>query len=195
MVSRRPGDAHVYHELAVVARSAGRADEAQRAERAALTIDPEFAAAHNGLGLLLADAGDHAAARQSFEEASRRDPSNGSYLANVGNARRALGDFEGARQSYQTALDRDQTLSDAANGLGVILVQQKRAGEAIPWLERAIASDPTFAEAQLNLAIALHENGQRDRAVAQYRIVEHLPSANARDRSAARALRQQLEGR
>lgn len=195
MVSRRPGDAPVYHELAVVARSAGRADEAQRAERAALTIDPEFAAAHNGLGLLLADAGDHAAARQSFEEASRRDPSNGSYLANVGNARRALGDFEGARQSYQTALDRDQTLSDAANGLGVILVQQKRAGEAIPWLERAIASDPTFAEAQLNLAIALHENGQRDRAVAQYRLVEHLPSANARARSAARALRQQLEGR
>jgi arylsulfatase A-like enzyme/Tfp pilus assembly protein PilF len=195
MVGRRANDAVLYHELAVVARSAGRSDEAQRAERAALAIEPGFAAAHNGLGLLLADVGDHAGARQAFEEASRLDWSNGSYLANVGNARRALGDLEAARQAYQTALERDDSLTDAANGLGVILVQQHRASEAVPWFERAIARDPTFAEAQLNLAIALHESGDRDRALSQYRVVEKMPSASARERAVARALRQQVGGR
>jgi tetratricopeptide (TPR) repeat protein len=195
MVGRHAGDAVLYHELAVVARAAGRSDEAQRAERAAIAIEPGFAAAHNGLGLVLADRGDHAGARREFEEASRVDSSNGSYLSNVGNARRALGDLDGARQAYQAALERDDSLSDAANGLGVILVQQRRASEAVSWLERAIATDPAFVEAHLNLAIALHEIGQRDRAVAQYRVVEKMPAASARDRAAARALRQQLEGR
>ncbi len=193
LVGRRANDAALYHELAVVARSAGLSDEAQRAERAALTIEPGFAAAQNGLGLLLADAGDHAGARQAFEEAARLDLSNGSYLANLGNARRALGDLEGARQAYQTALDRDDSLTDPANGLGVILVQQGRASEAVPWFQRVITRDPTFVEAQLNLGIALHEIGQRERALSQYQVVEKMPSASARERAAARALRQQLE--
>ena len=179
----------------MVARAVGHAGEAQRAERAALALDQSLPTAHNGLGLILADAGDYRNAAAAFDEAIKRDPSNGAYLANLGNARRALGDLDGARQAYQLAVERDGSLADAANGLGVILVQEKRPAEAVAWFERAIANDPRFIEAQLNLAIALHESGQRDRALAQYRRVERLAPSGARERAAARALRQQLEGR
>ena len=161
-VARWPGDAMLYHELAVAARDAGDATEARRAEQAALALSPELPSARNGLGLLAADAGNHAEAAISFERASLADPTNASYLANLGNARRALGQLEGAAAAYRQALDRDATFADAANGLGVVLVQQKRAAEAVPFFERAVARDPAFAEAQLNLGIALQESGQRD---------------------------------
>ena len=195
LVRRWPDQAGLYHELAVVARAVGHAGEAQRAERAALALDPSLPTAHNGLGLILADARDYRNAAAAFAEAVKRDSSNGAYLANLGNARRALGDLAGAREAYQLAVERDGSLADAANGLGVILVQEKRPAEAVAWFERAIANDASFIEAHLNLAIALHESGQRDRALAQYRQVERLAPSGARERVAARALRQQLEGR
>lgn len=194
-VSRWPGDASLYHDLAVAARTAGDAVEARRAEQAALAVAPNLASAHNGLGLLEGDAGRHAEAGRAFERAVELDPTNASYVVNLGNARRALGQLDAAATAYRQALERDPTLADAANGLGVVLVQQKRAAEAVAYLEQAVSRAPAFAEAQLNLGIALQENGQRDRALAQYRVVERIAPPHSRERDAARVLRQQLERR
>src|SRR5207342_1436893 len=113
---------------------------------------------------------------KAFEEAIRLDPTNAVYHANLGNARRALGDLAAASAAYRKALDLSPRLADAANGLGVVLVQQKQASEAIRWLEQA-AKDPAFTEAQLNLGIALQELGNIDRARTQYRMV--LAARNA----------------
>ena len=186
-VTQWPGDWSLYHELAVTARDLGETAEARRAEDAALALRPGEPAALNGRGLLLADAGRHDQAARAFEQAAQHDPTNGVYLANLGNARRALGDLEGAAAAYRTALERAPNLGDALNGLGVVLVQQRRAADAVPWLERA-AQDPGFAEAQLNLGIALQEAGDLPRAVAQYRKVLSMPGPHAREREAARAL-------
>jgi len=193
-VQRWPGDWSLYHELAVVARDLGLAEEALRAEDAALALDPDEPSALNGRGLLLADAGRHEEAARAFEHATREDPTNGVYFANLGNARRALGDLDGATVAYQQAIDRAPDLGDATNGLGVVLVQQQRAADAVPWLERA-AQDPAFVEAQLNLGIALQESGNLPRAVSQYRKVLATPGPHERERDAARTLLGQLEKR
>ncbi len=186
-VEQWPGDWSLYHELAVIARDLGEAEEARRAEDAALALRPDEPSALNGRGLLLTDAGRHDDAARAFEQATRQDPTNGVYFANLGNARRARGDLDGAAAAYQTALEHAPDLGDAANGLGVILVQQQRAADAVPWLERA-AQDPAFVEAQLNLGIALQESGNLPRAVAQYRKVLATTGPHAREREAARAL-------
>ncbi len=193
-VKQWPGDWSLYHELAVVARDLGEADEARRAEDAALALRPDEPSALNGRGLLLADAGRHDDAARAFDHAARQDPTNGVYFANLGNSRRALGDLDGAAVAYQTALDRAPDLGDALNGLGVVLVQQRRAADAVPWLERA-AQDPGFVEAQLNLGIALQESGNVPRAVTQYRKVLSTPGPFAREREAARTLLGNLERR
>ncbi len=193
-VNQWPADATLYHELAVVARELGLADEARRAEEAALALNLADPSAHNGKGLLLADAGEAADAAKAFEEAIRLDPTNAVYHANLGNARRALGDLAAASAAYRKALDLSPRLADAANGLGVVLVQQKQASEAIRWLEQA-AKDPAFTEAQLNLGIALQELGNIDRARTQYRMVLAARNAAAKDRDAARTLLAQLEKR
>lgn len=191
-VAAWPADASLYHELAVAARDAGQRDEALRAEQASLTLDAAQPVAQNGLGLLLADAGRHADAARAFDAATKLDPTSASYLANLGNARRAIDDVTGAEVAYREALERDANLADAANGLGVTLVQQHRAAEAIPWLEQAVALEPGFVEARLNLGIALQESGDRPRAAEQYRAVLAAKGPYAKEREAARALLTQV---
>ena len=195
---RWPADATLIHDLAVTAREAAATaagplaaslrDEAVRADRAAVAIDPQSATALNGLGLLAIDAGRPAEAAQSFERAAAIDSNNASYWANLGNARRAGGDRAGAEQAYRRALDVDPRYGDAANGLGVLLVEAQRPGEAVSWFERAIASAPDLVEAQLNLGIALQQSGERARAADAYRKVLAQAPRDARERDAAAKL-------
>ncbi|MEO7134045.1 MAG: tetratricopeptide repeat protein, partial [Vicinamibacterales bacterium] len=105
----------------------------------------------------------------------------------------ALDDLEGAAAAYRRALER-ASLPDAANGLGVVLVQQRQYASAVPWLEQA-ARDPQFIEAQLNLGIALQEAGDATRARQQYVKVIAAGSKHARERDAARTLLAQLGSR
>ena len=174
-------DAMLLHDLAVAARDAANAtsgprakalrDEALRADQAALTLEPNSALALNGVGLLAID-GDRAAdAVKSFERATALDSNNASYWANLGNARRATGDRVAAEQAYRRALDVDPRTADAANGLGVLLVEANRPADAAPWFERAVAAAPDLVEARLNLGIALQQSGQTGRAADAYRAV------------------------
>ena len=188
LVQRWGTDPVLFHDMAVAAREAGDAAEARRAEDASLTLAPEQAAPHNGLGLLHADAGRHDEARGAFAEAVRLDPTNVSYRVNLGNACRALGDPDGAERAYRTALEVDPRAIDALNGLGAVLVQRGRPAEAVPWFERALAIDASFVAGRLNLGIALQESGETARAAEQYREVLRAPSRFARERQAAAAL-------
>jgi arylsulfatase A-like enzyme/Tfp pilus assembly protein PilF len=195
---RWPADATLLHDLAVTARAAaGTArgasaqalrDEAARADQAALVVEPNSAAAHNGLGLQAIESGQAAEAAREFERATAIDSNNASYWANLGNARRAGGDRAGAEQAYRRALDSDARAADAANGLGVLLVEANRPAEAAPWFERAIAAAPDFVEARLNLGIALQQSGQPARAAENYRAVIAAGGNHPREKDAARKL-------
>ena len=198
-VKRWPADAMLLHDLAVTARDAANKaggsnagprakalhDEAMRADRAALTLEPNSAAALNGLGLLAIDADRAGDAVKAFERAAAIDSNNASYWANLGNARRATGDRPGAEQAYRRALEADGRTADAANGLGVLLVEANRPAEAAPWFERALAAAPDLVEARLNLGIALQQSGQEARAAVAYRQVLAAPARYRRERDAA----------
>jgi choline-sulfatase len=185
---RWPTDATLLHDLAVAARDAGRLDEAQKADQAAIALAPDNPLAHNGAGLLAIDHHRPADAAREFERAAELDPTNATYWANLGNAKRALGDAAGAEQAYRRALDADPRAGDAANGLGVLLVEAHRPADAVALFERAVAAAPDFVEAQLNLGIALEQSGQRDRAANVYREVLKAPATFAREREAAAKL-------
>jgi tetratricopeptide (TPR) repeat protein len=191
-VARWTDDAMLFHELAVAARRARRTGEALKAEQAALALEPSLPSAHNGVGLLMTDAGRHAEAAAAFERATRFDPTNAEYWINLGNARRAVGTLTEAADAYTRASEIQPSSADAANGLGVLLVQQQRAAEAIPLFERAVAAAPDFNEARLNLAIACQESGQRDRAIALYRELLARATPGSPERRAAADLLRSL---
>jgi arylsulfatase A-like enzyme/Tfp pilus assembly protein PilF len=194
LVARSPNDATMYHDLAVAAGAAGMPAEAARAERAALALQPANAEASNGLGLLLVESGKPADAIDAFERAVQDDPSNAVYWVNLGNARRDAGDATRAEQAYRTAMEHDARSPDAANGLGVLLVQQHRAPESIRWFEQALAASPRFVEARLNLGIAYQESGNRDKAIEQYRRVIAEAASGSREYTAATRLLAALGG-
>jgi choline-sulfatase len=184
--ARWPGDASLFHDLAVAAREAGDLDEAMRAEQAALALDGNSAMAQNGIGLLHADAGRASEAAAAFQRAVDHDPTNASYWTNLGNARRALNDAVAAEAAYRRALTLDDTFADALNGLGTLMVQSGRAGDAVPIFTRALSSDPDLHEARLNLGIAYQQSGQAQKAAEVYReVLKKTPPRFARERAAA----------
>jgi cytochrome c-type biogenesis protein CcmH/NrfG len=141
----------------------------------------------------MTDEGQHHRASQAFERAVAADPTNAEYWVNLGNARRAAGETSGAEEAYQKASELDPRSADAANGVGVVLVQQRRPGDAIPWFERALRLSPDFVEARLNLGIAYQESGERDRARAAYQAVLAQAARSAPERRAAADLLRSLE--
>jgi choline-sulfatase len=185
LVARWPGNADMYHDLAVAAGAAGMPAEAARAEQAALALQPSNAAASNGLGLMLIEQGNHAGAIEAFERAVRDDPGNATFWTNLGNARRDAADPVRAAEAYRRALEADPRSADAANGMGVLLVQSKRAPEAIRWFEQALAGTPAFIEARLNLGIAYQESGNREKAMETYRRVLAEAPPGSREHRAA----------
>jgi choline-sulfatase len=186
--SRWPTDATLLHDLAVAAREAGRLDEAIQADQAALALEPGSPTARNGLGLLAIDQGRNQDAVHQFTEATQTDPNNASYWTNLGNAKRAIGDRGGAEQAYRKGLGIDATSPDAANGLGVLLVEANRPSEAVDWFRRAVEARPGFVEAELNYAIALQQSGARQRAIEVYRSLLANPGNYPREKQAAREL-------
>ena len=190
-----PTDAVLLHDLAVAARSAGQGEEARKADEAAIALAPDNAVAHNGAGLIAIDQNRPVDAAREFGRAVDLDPDNASYIVNLGNAKRAQGDASGAEQAYRRALETNPKAGDAANGLGVLLVEARRPAEAIPFFERAVAAAPDSVEAKLNLGIAFEQSGQRDRAAAAYRDVLKAPARYAREREAAAKLLASLGSR
>ncbi len=147
--------------------------------------------AHNGLGLLAADENRPRDAAAEFERATAIDPNNAPYWTNLGNARRAMNDRTGAEQAYHRALDvgvRDAGAVDAANGLGVLLVEAGRPAEAASWFERALSAAPDLVEARLNLGIARQQSGDGTRAAEAYRAVLAAPGSHPREKNAAKKL-------
>src|SRR5260221_5433503 len=106
----------------------------------------------------------------------------------LGNAHRDLGDPTKAEQAYRRALDADPRSPDAANGMGVLLVQAHHAADAVRWFDQALAGSPAFTEARLNLGIAYQESGNRDKAMEAYRRVLAEAVARGNEHRAAAEL-------
>ena len=149
---RWPTDATLLHDLAVTARDAADArpgaaaralrEEATRAEQAALAARSERAQRRTTASACSPSTGPRSRRGEGVRAGGRDRLEQRLYWANLGNARRALGDRTGAEHAYRKALDVDARAADAANGLGVLLVEAKRPADAAPWFERAIAAAP-----------------------------------------------------
>jgi protein O-GlcNAc transferase len=161
-------DAHhvgSWHLLGVLAHQLGREDAADLIGRA-VALRPEFAEAHNDLGVVLGAQGRLTEAIACFEQAVTLKPGYAEAQLNLGNALRTLGKLDQAAASYEQALVIDPKLGIAHYNLGATRKQQGRTEQAIAHYRRAVALMPDFAEAHNNLGNALSELGRLDEAKA-----------------------------
>jgi Tfp pilus assembly protein PilF len=162
--------ADIHHDLGVEALRAGRAPEALKEFDAALALDPEFAEAHRGRGLVLdlgfghRDEAEKAyrralALRESYPEA-RNDL--GQLLARVGRYEEAIAAFDAAladtsyREPYVARCNKGQALHAAG-----------RRAEGIGELRACLTHAPRYCKGRRELGRALLDDGRTKDAIEE----------------------------
>ena len=153
---------------AVLRHQAGRIDEAVTQYETALFLQPDYADAHNNLGVALVQKGRIVEARKHFERAVVLNPDYADALNNLGNSLAAQGKVEGAVAHFERARALNPGLVNAHNNLGVALVKLGRIDDAVAHYKRVLAIHPDNAEAHHNLANQLKVQGKFDEALAHY---------------------------
>jgi Flp pilus assembly protein TadD len=115
------------------------------------------------------DTGQYHDAITQFTQVLKIDPNNAVAWNNLGNALRELNRYPEATEAYKKAIDLSPNYAYPRNGVATLLIRQDRVKEALPYLEKAIELDPKFVEVYLNLGIAYHTLGEKDKARTLYK--------------------------
>src|SRR5438477_6528331 len=90
--------------LAELYQSSGRRSEAEQKYREAIALDPDYADAHNNLGVILLDTGRLAEATAQFVRAVGISPADARVVFNLGRALAAQNQLEQADALYRQAI-------------------------------------------------------------------------------------------
>ncbi|MCZ7682299.1 MAG: tetratricopeptide repeat protein [Sandaracinaceae bacterium] len=99
---------------------AGRFSEAAQAYQQAVTLDPGFAPAHQGLAVSRMRAGDARGAADAYRAAARLDPRSAAIQVGLARALAQAGDREGAALAYRMALTLEPGRADAQRELAAL---------------------------------------------------------------------------
>ena len=119
------------------------------------------------LGMVCRELGDVAAARLAYGRAIQSDANYADAYTNLANLERAEGNPELALNCYLAAYKINPTVI-GTNSIGCTLADLGRFAEATVWHERAIASQPDFADAHWDRALALLGAGDYTNGFAEY---------------------------
>ena len=167
---------------------AGRLEEARAACLDLVARHPGESEPHFREGLLEAELGSLASARDAIGRAlALRDRPNYHYA--LGDVQERLGDRTGAIESWRLAVAAQPALAPAHLRLGVALQESGELAQAIAHFVLAVQSRPTDARAWNNLAVALIAQGNLPEAeVAARRAVSIAPDVANANVSLGRAI-------
>ena len=160
----------------------GRLEEAEAAYRRALRLDPNHAAAQEGIGLTLLKAGRLDEAYLHLETAHKRQPMSAEIMVHWGLVALEMGQMGDAARKFQGAIDRDPRNPQAWHNLGLVSLRQGDAARGIGLLKRAIDVEPGLGIAHSNLALACRDAEQLDEGLQAARRAVALKPRDARSR-------------
>ena len=147
----------------------GRLDHAIAQYRKALALAPDYAEAHNNLGVMLYRLGRLDEAATAYRRALVLVPGDADTHLNLGNVLFRQGLLDPAAAHYRQAVTLRTDHAEAHLNLGVTLIHQGRLQEAGAAILRALALDPHNPDGHQNLGVALGRLGRTDEAEACYR--------------------------
>jgi Tfp pilus assembly protein PilF len=143
-------------------------------------------------GLKALDARKYDLAAQEFTKAVAADPKDYTSHFNLALANSLLGKPAEAIAGYKKVLELQPGLYEAQLNLGIVLVGQKRAAEALPYLDAAAGQKPKEPRPRLYLSLALLETGDFEKAGQSYQAALELdPKSAPAEIGLARALARQ----
>ena len=110
----------------------------------ALALNPNFADAHNHLGIALKEQGRLAEAVASHQRALTLNPNLAAAYINLGNALKQQGNLAEAIHTYEQALRLNPDAMEAYVNLGDALTEMGKPGEATAICSRPCGSIRTF---------------------------------------------------
>jgi len=143
----------------------GRLEQAIAAYRTALQKAPAHIGTLNLLGIALIQMGKLQEAAKTIQQAIRSDPNQPSAHYNLGTVLQAMNLHEEALHSYEASLALKPD-ARTQNNIGATLKSLERVGEAEVAYRTAIALDPNYAEAYVNLAKVTFERRSYEETVS-----------------------------
>jgi Flp pilus assembly protein TadD len=137
--------------------------------RYSLEVDPDCSICHGNLGVNLLRAGYVQPANDEFERVKALRPDSKKVYLQIGYMYATQGRFPEAVESFKVYAARYPNDVDGLNNLGAALVNDKRAGEALEPLQRALKLKPRYAVTHISLAFAYLELGDRAQARTLFR--------------------------
>ena len=153
-----PGNGDGYRRLGMAYRANNQIQEALAAYRRAIEAEPADYRNHQQLGAFYADQSDYEEAAKAFRKAVELAPDEPEPHRVLGGAYKSMGRFSEAESELRTSLRlAERPLS--MHALGVILMNQGRDREAIPYIRRALDIGPERFLWWLTLSIACRRSG------------------------------------
>jgi Flp pilus assembly protein TadD len=168
-IAVRPDYAEAHYNLGNLLVESGRDDEAAAAYRRAIGIRADYLPAYLALGQTLERSGNWSRAEEAYRLALAAAPT--AARAHFGLGRTVdRGGPPSAAGLEHLATARRLAPDDAeiANAYGVALTRKGRVEEAYAAFQDAVARDPRFGDAHVNLANLLVERGECERARVHY---------------------------
>jgi tetratricopeptide (TPR) repeat protein len=146
----------------------GKFDQAIERANESLKIAPNYADAHNNLGLALINSGKVSAATEQFELAVKYKPNFTLAHNNLAIALYKQDRYEDAINYFERVLKVEPDFPEGRLNLGSALLKAGRTQQAIEQFRLVVKSKPDFPQAYYNLALALTEQGEPEEAVSCY---------------------------
>ncbi len=155
-------------------REQGKFDQANKHNREALRIKPDWAKAHNAMGDALLESGRVNEAIGYLTEALRLRPNFAAAHNNIGVAFNRRNEIDKAIAHCARAVQIAPERADTHYNLGIALMRKGRLNDAIGcWLE-TVRLDPDNHRARNNLGTAFYQQGRIDLAIAHWKEAARL---------------------
>ncbi|WP_342380867.1 tetratricopeptide repeat protein [Myxococcus stipitatus] len=155
-----PQYADLWANKGLIARYAGRTDDAKKYFIKALRFNQEHLQAYQNLGQLYNDEGAFGKAHDNFRRALKVNPDNIDTRYNLAYTLMKMGKFVEAKKELRTILAVNPNLAQAHHTLGIIAYGEEQYEEAAEHMAQATALDPNFGDAWHDYGTTLMELGR-----------------------------------
>ena len=167
--SAATAEPHALHRSGIAAASEGRLSQAIELLEEAVRLRPDFAQAHNDLGVVLGSLDRLEEAAAAFRAACRHQDGMIDAHLNLGSASQALGRLDDAVAAYSRVVEADPTREEVRIELARMLRSQGRAEEAVSVLEALPPGQPASAALLFNRGVSLQAAAREKEAESAFR--------------------------
>ena len=148
-----PADSDGYRRLGQVFERNNRMDDALASYRKAIEIEPSYYRNHQALGAFYFQQGKYSEAAKEFEKTVALEPAEAAAHYALGTAYMITGRYADSERELRSSLSLGET-SNALYILGVVLMDERRPQDSIPYFSRALALFPQQYLWWMDLGIA-----------------------------------------